>query len=380
MIIQEYLLRLRPNSSLYISTRKYIRERNPYLYTVRNLDRKSRLLAKVSSPTSYVIVPLFVIVLFSLCFIDFGFYNINNKLYLGFIKIDGDFVKTFIDQRISNIATITSISLVVVGFLINNIKEKSKETYELLFRETYLYPIIYLILSSIAILLISTFLRESICIGRFSNMIVLSLVLILAILVCIGKLFSKLLQFVTAQGLNSLTRKTLTKQAKIILYEEKIQRLSQDKMLELIQPFARPVSSFYFSRQPNHLSLEGNGTMYISDIDTIRLRLALQNINCPNISSNMEFLHIGLLYRFEESAPYTVASVSNNVAQQVSIRNALNSYIHLRKADTARPNFSEINARLYDKLKTSIDSKDVDEVRNALNSYDEVLNIYFNNF
>lgn len=78
-------------------------------------------------------------VIFLLVGICFAIPFVLNCEFLNVITISEKTLNILVDQRTTNIATIISISLVVVGFLINNLAVKSPTTYKLLFKKSLLY-------------------------------------------------------------------------------------------------------------------------------------------------------------------------------------------------------------------------------------------------
>jgi len=108
--------------------------------------------------------------------------------FLQIISVDNKEAKTIIDQRISNLAPIFSISLVVIGWLITNIVIKDTLSYKLLFKRIYLYPIFYFILSLIGMLITFSLIRSSQIIN-FGDVLTCATYLIVIALILIGFLF-----------------------------------------------------------------------------------------------------------------------------------------------------------------------------------------------
>ena len=75
-----------------------------------------------------------------------------NVSFLNFINLSFDSAKIIIDNRIANLATIASLTLVVIGFLFANLAIKDPYAYTLLFKYTWLFPIFYFILSALGIM------------------------------------------------------------------------------------------------------------------------------------------------------------------------------------------------------------------------------------
>src|SRR5262245_9544599 len=65
--------------------------------------------------------------------------------FLQWIHIPEETARYIIDQRIANLATIFSITLIVIGWLLTNLAIRESYSFRLLFKKTYLYPIFYFV-------------------------------------------------------------------------------------------------------------------------------------------------------------------------------------------------------------------------------------------
>lgn len=157
-----------------------------------------------------------------------------NKGPLGFIKISSETVKLIIDQRTSNIATIISITLVVVGFLINNLAIKEPYAYQLLFKHSFLYTVIYLTLSTIGCLMMLSLLRDYIPMVNLMDMVIAGTYLVLIILFCIGLLFTTILRFANTKEIQDLLHSELMIEAKMELKSILIKKYSQIEFLKFM--------------------------------------------------------------------------------------------------------------------------------------------------
>ena len=152
----------------------------------------------------------FVIVVFSIgSFVDLSFLN--------FIKINGNTAKILVDQRTGNIAAITAITLVVVGFLINNLAVKESFAYRLLFKHSYLYPTIYLTLSTVGCFFIISTLRDQLNETSFKNTVLAGTYLAIVILILIGFLFKTIIEFTNDRTIKKLLHEELMTEAKLNL-------------------------------------------------------------------------------------------------------------------------------------------------------------------
>lgn len=136
------------------------------------------------------------------------------NLHFTFIKIDKTTASTIIDQRTSNVATIISMTLAVIGLLLSNLAVKNDQTYKLLFVNSRLYLIIYYTLSVIFCLIIVSTLRDSIN-PYFETFVLAGTYLALIILIGIGYLFSTIINFANASNIQKILKQKLINEIKL---------------------------------------------------------------------------------------------------------------------------------------------------------------------
>lgn len=221
------LLRLN-NNWLRFRVNKLIKKKHDDLF-------QSFWSSKISSFQEYAfhqdrwwLILTFVIIVFCIsCIIDFSFLN--------FIKIDKRTANILVDQRAGNIAAITAITLVVVGFLINNLAVKEPLTYKLLFKHSYLYPTIYLILSTIGCFFIISTLRNQLNESSFINTVLAGTYLAIVILILIGFLFKTIIEFTNDRTIKRLLHEELMKEAKENLKIILMKKYSSDSFEKIIK-------------------------------------------------------------------------------------------------------------------------------------------------
>jgi len=148
--------------------------------------------------------------------------------FLNFIKIDHQTAIYIVDQRTTNIAAIVSITLVVVGFILNNLAVKSPLVYGLLFKKSLLYPIIYLTLSVIGIFITISTLRDTLPPFVFNRVVIAGTYFAILILFLIGMLFRKVLLFSNEKEIEKMVEEELIIEAKHNLKQILIHRHSED--------------------------------------------------------------------------------------------------------------------------------------------------------
>jgi hypothetical protein len=119
-----------------------------------------------------------------------------------------------VDQRTTNIATIISITLVVVGFILNNLAVKNPHVYGLLFKKSFLYPITYLTLTVIGFFIVVSTLRDTLPPFIFTRSVLTGTYLSILILFLIGLLFRTVFLFSNEKEINKMLEEELLIEAK----------------------------------------------------------------------------------------------------------------------------------------------------------------------
>lgn len=363
-------------SSLLFLTKQKIKEEDISLYNSRHNMFKQLWKEKLTDYKSWRYILFLIIIAWSLCFIGIDF-----NLF-GYLKFkDVSTLSVIIDQRISNIAAITSITLVVVGFLITNLAAKNKESIDLLFRKTKLYPIIYLILSTISILLIVSFLRDSLNPLQFKNSIFMGICLMLTILIFIGYLFSKLIRVTNPQYLYSLFSEDLYIKAKHLIYNEKVENYSKKILYEKFKKYGKILKSSYQAKNTNHYRIIPKKPSIIKDMNLNNIENCLKNIHqYPNLSNELEFHPIHLNQYLSENQPKQIISFSNIVRQKQSIESYINDNILVEEISDRNHLFFEGKENLLEKIKMHASSNDLKFLKMTLDNYDELYRLYFEHF
>lgn len=204
--------------SLKKETHSFSRQVFPEIHTVGFQGTIADLLRKINTPGRSAWVALIPLVIILTAAFFWG------PAYLTCRIISNDTAKLIIDQRITNLATIFSITLVVIGWLITNLTSKESLSLYLMSKSTLLYPIFYYVLGLIGTLIIFSSLRE-VSFLNFGNVLISASILILAALVFISFLFVQLIKvahnnFITT-ALNIEVMRELHEKAKPRIVAEK---------------------------------------------------------------------------------------------------------------------------------------------------------------
>ncbi|MDJ1503492.1 hypothetical protein [Xanthocytophaga agilis] len=158
-----------------------------------------------------------VVMLFFLALIDI---DISTFLTIGTAKL-------LIDQRISNVATIISMTLAVIGFLLGNIAVKEPFAYKILFKRSGFYPIIFYILTTLIYLLIISTLRDFLSEGLFIRLVLTGTCLVICIPIFIGYLFKAIIDFTNSTKIHSFLKEELLVETKDTLRNELVNKYSR---------------------------------------------------------------------------------------------------------------------------------------------------------
>lgn len=199
------------NNKIWLSYRaeKLIQNKHPDLYNTIWDDLILKFENNFCGRKNWPSVVLVVLIFFAVS----GF-NPECLSFLNCLDFDATLAKSIIDQRTTNIAAITSISLVVVGFLLTNLALKSPLTIKILFKESYLYLTVYLVFSTIiCLILLSTF-RDTLDPFVFTRSVLAGTYLCILILILIGYLFSNIIRFTDEKHISGLLKKQLLNEGK----------------------------------------------------------------------------------------------------------------------------------------------------------------------
>lgn len=155
--------------------------------------------------------------------------------FFSFINLEKKTAEILIDQRTSNVATIISMTLAVIGLLLGNLAIKDNQTYKLLFVNSRLYLILYYTLSVIFCLIVISTLRDTILEPYFQSFVVAGTYLALLILVGIGYLFSSIINFTNASKIQDILRDQLFTEAKQNLIIRLLGKYSELELRHFLQ-------------------------------------------------------------------------------------------------------------------------------------------------
>lgn len=141
-----------------------------------------------------------------LTLISFFFLQIINIHFLNIIEIKGETVKQLIESRATNIVTLISATFAVIGFLIANLTIKHSYMYNLMFKKSLFFSIIYFVLTLIASFIILSALKDYISIEYVKRIFLVGTYLALIGIFFVGYLFTRLILYTNDKYLNQIVR------------------------------------------------------------------------------------------------------------------------------------------------------------------------------
>ncbi|MGB8193686.1 MAG: hypothetical protein WCF67_17270 [Chitinophagaceae bacterium] len=174
--------------SLRKDVQQFAKVNFPEVYGKQRFVPVQRLLHFFNSPNrGLLIIPIILSI--------FMIGQIINPPFLQWMHISSDTARIIIDQRTANLATIFSITLVVIGWLLTNLSVRESLSFQLLFKKTYLYPIFYFVSTLTACLILFSLLRHESFIN-LPNIVIAGTGLIILALILITTLFIKFINVV----------------------------------------------------------------------------------------------------------------------------------------------------------------------------------------
>jgi hypothetical protein len=207
------------SKSLRKDVYQFARVTFPEVYPHVRLSLLKRFVSFLNSPKRALWVVPITITLFTIG-------QMFSPAFLQWMHIPVDSSRIIIDQRISNLATIFSITLVVIGWLLTNLSVKESLSFQLLFKRTYLYPIFYFVGTLIACLIIFSLLRHESYID-LGNIVIAGTCLIILALILITFLFVGFIKVVDAAFLYDALGAEVIKEVNVLAKTEILTRRSR---------------------------------------------------------------------------------------------------------------------------------------------------------
>lgn len=216
-------------------------------------------------------------------------FSLPGPKFLQFIVLDWETVKLLIESRITTIVTIISMTLAVTGLLLSNLAIKNNLTYELMFRRSGLYFIIYFALSSIIILISISMLRNTLDPVVFGRLVLAAGYICLLVIFGIGFLFRIIVEFTTPKSIEAHLRKALFEEYKANLCYDLLKNYSLDEFRFIMEK--ANIKELSTLERLHAESQNKDEEMFIEDIRLDVLKKIIRTVEQP---SAVSYILIGI--------------------------------------------------------------------------------------
>lgn len=222
-------MRLLKECKVYLSNNHKVLCNNWLAKTQNSILRLAR------NPNSWLYVLIFYLFIAICLFIIY--FTKSDLKFISFFSLSEKFANEFLNDRLSNIVTIVSFTIAIIGLILNNIAEKESISIRLLFKISNLRFVVHFALITIASLIILSFIKQSIDGHIYIKAVAFSLYPILFIIFSIIFLFKRLIDFSNIDILNkhfvdeakNLSRRILANEIVTIkskeLYKQKMESI-----------------------------------------------------------------------------------------------------------------------------------------------------------
>lgn len=295
-------------NSLKKEINKLLRKQNKYLFDSKTENLRSFV---KNSSNWYIVTTVVFVIFFCLQFINIPFLN--------FLYIEENNIKPLIENRTTNIVTLISVTFAIIGFLIANLAIKESYTYNILFKKSPFFPVVYLALSLIVAFIVLSTLKDTLPIDYQSRTFIVGTYLIILVVFCIGYLFVQLVKFTNHKHILELVRKEFIRESK-----ENLKIISR-KYLSAIQinrlGFSQQSLSFFTPKIKGNFQIPKDHNI-IKDIRIKKLKKISNSIETKeDISINKIWLHRELNPESDDGFFYVTEEKLHEYEKQIKILN-----------------------------------------------------------
>lgn len=302
---------------LSLRLQSYLRlynHRNIKFYLIRYWGWKFS--SSFKSPSSFVHILLFIVIVYLTIF-SFNFFD-------SFIKpINQDIAFKLLDSRINGLATLFSVSIAVIFFILNSFRDKGEEQYFIAFRASNMYPTLYFIL--ITILFISATVYyifyffpkdENYKYLDFTKLVIMSYLLIFLILLMIGYILLKIYKITH----DNILIREYTKYMKQLQFGVDISNFQNIISYNIYNEFREEVVSNNFYTLNNHsnyipITIQVNAILY--NINLLKLRKIILKIRDLGFNVYLRELSLNQSFRQGEYLYYIHKDVNMKIKKTV---------------------------------------------------------------
>ena len=342
---------------------KFLKKNNASLQLLINVKEK-KFKDFISGQSSWMIIIVILAIVYVICYL-YSYFFYRYFLFLNLINLDFSLSLQLIDLRTSNIITFISISFIVIGLLINNIKEKNKITYDIILKNINLYPTMYFSFLIIIVLLIQSTFRQNLDPYFFQNCSIINIVMIVIVLIFILILFYNVIKCIDIAYLNNLFTQELKFQAEYQLLTDLIQLKSLNIYRKSLLEIGLDEYN-YFNAKHHKLQIKNKG--FLKDIDLNRL---IKLVKTCKIKGLFYPLFLGQYFSLNLNVFEFDKKLSKSTKQKIrkTFKMSKKSFIGLKYID-----YYEL---IIDRLMQSVENSDNTKLNNVLENLEMLQEIYF---
>lgn len=323
---------LSSKKSLRKSILETLKEDQPDLYISKKPNILKNFISYLSDKRHWWTIPPLVIGIYiALTLINIPFFAV--------VSIDEKIADTLIDQRTSNVATIISMTLAVIGLLLGNLAIKEPITYNLLFIRSRVHLIVTYTLSTILCLILTSTLRNSTPVGYeylYPQAVLAGTYMVISILFFIGYLFRTVMLFSNSHELQQVLKDEFFSEAKKNIRLHLLNKLSKQRYIDLMRRMEYTEASFWsglggviIENEDDNVDLFKDDKL-IYDINLIDLEARLKKCD-PAISK--EYLALGINEVSGSHTSYISINVSGSCVDIKFNKIKLEHYLVRKSAD-----------------------------------------------
>lgn len=321
----------------------------------------------IKQPNSWRFVVPFVLIIYLLCFFD--------------LRIPGTFSSShdqaieLLNDRLIHLITLFSVSVVVAVFVVSAMQAKrvGEELFSTIFRESYIYPIIFFVLSVIGITAIVSQASNEIQDVVLIRINTLGLVTFITTLIVIGFLFVRIFKFINTDYLLNRYIKNIERLSNIELERELFERISRMVYKTFFDSLGAKEDylRFYSKEKLNQSKIRFNEAVVIDDVNFNYLLREIKKIN-GGLIQNMYYIPLGI-----NDSVYsdTVILGFNSIITENRSASILKAYRrNNRKREAVE--YYEQKKKMKSRLISSVIENDFDSVDNILTAYYSIHKVF----
>jgi phosphatidylglycerophosphate synthase len=369
LFYRKYILRGRLKTITFIK----IKSANPEIYKSNINNQKNKFLSYLSMRSKWWITFLIVIAIFSLGFIGCFIEKLD----------DTEKLNKLINTRITNIVTIVSIAIIVIGLLINNTIRYEKHKFEIILKETYISLIITFFLSTISSMIILSIVSFFIESDKLIAFVLISHLMILTNIFLIGFLFVRIVSILQHSNFEKFYVNYLNEKYKIELFKvfyKSISKYLLKKSYSKVDSIGSYFGNLNFdssNKKITAIDLKNNKPVLLTDIKVKKLEEKLIKLNGKinnfNITYKDSYIHKELLN------DYTVFWINHENIKPKPLRRLFKTRKISKGVKYYESNLGVLQEFLENDFTSIIKNKDLVSLENRLSLIVEILEIYSKN-